>query len=225
MCSSDLEHPKRGSIPPSEFIPVAEMSDLINQLGSFALERATSDLTDWQRQTGALPIFVSVNLSSAQVLNNNLYNDVRALLARTECAPSQIKLELTESVMMENPEQARLVLTKLKEAGVGLALDDFGTGYSSLAYLTQFPFDTIKLDKALVRDAHDKRAVLLRSVVAMARALEMTVVAEGIQADEDAAELVKMGCHFGQSFLFGPPTTAEATLRVLKERFPLTKRA
>src|SRR5690606_25903433 len=116
------EHPKRGSIPPSEFIPVAEMSDLINQLGMFALEQATQDLTGWQRQTGIVPIFISVNLSSAQVLNNNLYNDVRALLARTECAPSQIKLELTESVMMENPEQARLVLTKLKEAGVGLAL-------------------------------------------------------------------------------------------------------
>jgi diguanylate cyclase (GGDEF)-like protein len=219
------EHPRRGSIPPSEFIPIAEASDLIGPLGLFALERAAADLIDWQRQTGTLPIFVSVNLSSAQLLNNNLYNDVRALLAKSECDPSQLKLELTESLMMENPEQARLVLTKLKEIGLGLALDDFGTGYSSLAYLTQFPFDTIKLDKALVKDVQDRRAVLLRSVISMARSLEMDVVAEGIETDEDAAELAKMGCQFGQSFLFGSPITGDATLRLLKERFPLTKRA
>ncbi len=218
-------HPRRGTVPPSEFIPVAEASELISQLGMFALEQAASDLIGWQRHTGELPIFVSVNLSSAQILNTTLYNDVRTLLAKSECNPRQLKLELTESIMMENPEQARLVLTKLQEVGVGLALDDFGTGYSSLAYLTQFPFDTIKLDKALVHDVREKRAVLLRSVIAMARALDMQVVAEGIETDEDVAELAKMGCHFGQSFLFGPPTDSEASLRLLKERFPLTKRA
>ncbi|WP_436251953.1 EAL domain-containing protein [Neorhizobium sp. LjRoot104] len=219
------DHPKRGSIPPSEFIPIAEMSDLIGPLGLFAIDRAASDLMVWQQQTGDLPVFVSVNLSSAQLLNADLYNDVRALLQKTQVNPGQLKLELTESLMMENPEQARLVLGKLRETGLGLALDDFGTGYSSLAYLTQFPFDTIKLDKALVRNATEKRAVLLRSVIAMARALEMTVVAEGVETDEDAAELAKMGCHFGQSYLFGPPAPADAVLRLLKERFPLTKRA
>lgn len=219
------DHPKRGSIPPSEFIPIAEMSDLIGPLGLFAIDRAASDLMVWQQQTGDLPVFVSVNLSSAQLLNADLYNDVRALLQKTQVNPGQLKLELTESLMMENPEQARLVLAKLKETGLSLALDDFGTGYSSLAYLTQFPFDTIKLDKALVRNATEKRAVLLRSVIAMARALEMTVVAEGVETDEDAAELAKMGCHFGQSYLFGPPAPADAVLRLLKERFPLTKRA
>nr|WP_306866199.1 EAL domain-containing protein [Neorhizobium galegae] len=219
------DHPKRGSIPPSEFIPIAEMSDLIGPLGLFAIDRAASDLMVWQQQTGDLPVFVSVNLSSAQLLNADLYNDVRALLQKTQVNPSQLKLELTESLMMENPEQARLVLGKLKQTGLSLALDDFGTGYSSLAYLTQFPFDTIKLDKALVRNATEKRAVLLRSVIAMARALEMTVVAEGVETDEDAAELAKMGCHFGQSYLFGPPAPGDAVLRLLKERFPLTKRA
>jgi EAL domain-containing protein (putative c-di-GMP-specific phosphodiesterase class I) len=127
--------------------------------------------------------------------------------------------------MMENPEQARLILAKLKETGLSLALDDFGTGYSSLAYLTQFPFDMIKLDKTLVSDMSEKGSILLRSVIAMARGLEMTVVAEGIQTDEHAMELAKMGCHYGQSYLFGPPATSEAMLRLLKERFPLTKRA
>jgi diguanylate cyclase (GGDEF)-like protein len=219
------EHPKRGTIPPSEFIPIAEMSDLIGPLGVFAMERAAADLVSWQEQTGELPIFVSVNLSSAQLINADLYNDVRALISKTQINPAQLKLELTESFMMENPEQSRLVLDKLKETGITLALDDFGTGYSSLAYLTQFPFDMIKLDKALVCDLSDKGTVLLRSIIAMARGLEMTVVAEGIRADEDALDLAKMGCQFGQSYLFGPPAASDAMLRLLKERFPLTKRA
>ncbi|UJW76780.1 EAL domain-containing protein [Rhizobium sp. SL42] len=219
------DHPKRGSIPPSEFIPIAEMSDLIEPLGMFALERSTTDLMDWERQTGELPIFLSVNLSSAQLISSEIYNDVRAMLAKTQCEPKRIKLELTESVVMENPEQARLMLEKLKETGISLALDDFGTGYSSLAYLTRFPFDTIKLDKALVCDQSEKRSILLKSVVAMARGLDMQVVAEGIETDQDAAELAKMGCDFGQSFLFGPPLGSESVLRLLKERFPLMKRA
>jgi diguanylate cyclase (GGDEF)-like protein/PAS domain S-box-containing protein len=219
------DHPKRGNIPPTEFIPIAEMSDLIEPLGMFALERASTDLMDWERQTGELPLFVSVNLSSAQLISSEIYNDVRAMLNKTQCDPKRIKLELTESVVMENPEQARLMLQKLKDTGISLALDDFGTGYSSLAYLTRFPFDTIKLDKALVCDQSDKRAVLLRSVIAMARGLDMQVVAEGIQTDQDAADLAMMGCEFGQSYLFGPPLGSESALRLLKERFPLMKRA
>ncbi|NBB49029.1 EAL domain-containing protein [Rhizobium sp. CRIBSB] len=219
------DHPKRGNISPTEFIPIAEMSDLIEPLGMFALERASGDLMDWERQTGELPIFVSVNLSSAQLISSEIYNDIRALLVKTQCDPKRIKLELTESVVMENPEQARLMLEKLKDTGISLALDDFGTGYSSLAYLTRFPFDTIKLDKALVCDQSDKKSVLLRSVVSMARGLDMQVVAEGIQTDQDAADLAMMGCDFGQSYLFGPPLGSESVLRLLKERFPLMKRA
>jgi diguanylate cyclase (GGDEF)-like protein/PAS domain S-box-containing protein len=219
------DHPKRGTISPTEFIPIAEMSDLIEPLGMFALERSSSDLMEWERQTGELPIFVSVNLSSAQLISSEIYNDIRAMLVKTQCDPKRIKLELTESVVMENPEQARLMLEKLKDTGISLALDDFGTGYSSLAYLTRFPFDTIKLDKALVCDQSDKKSVLLRSVVSMARGLDMQVVAEGIQTDQDAADLAMMGCDFGQSYLFGPPLGSESVLRLLKERFPLMKRA
>src|SRR5690606_20936652 len=150
--------------------------------------------------------------------------DVRNMLNRTRCNPQQIKLELTESVVMENPEQARLILAKLKETGISLALDDFGTGYSSLAYLTRFPFDTIKLDKALVAHGDDKRNILLRSIIAMARALEMQVVAEGIETPEDAELLARMNCHFGQSFIFGQPDTADAAFRLLRERFQIVKR-
>ncbi|MCJ8000183.1 EAL domain-containing protein [Rhizobium cremeum] len=219
------DHPKRGSIPPSEFIPIAEASDLIEPLGMFALERATTDLTDWEKQTGDVPIFVSVNLSSAQLLSSEIYNDIRAMLTKTQCDPGRLKLELTESVVMANPEQARLVLGKLRDTGISLALDDFGTGYSSLAYLTRFPFDTIKLDKALVCDQSEKRGVLLKSIIAMACGLEMKVVAEGIETEEDGQELAKLGCDFGQSYLYGAPIGAESVLRLLRERFPLTKRA
>jgi EAL domain-containing protein (putative c-di-GMP-specific phosphodiesterase class I) len=194
-------------------------------LGIFALEQATNDLMAWENQTGELPIFVSINLSSAQLLNNDLYDDVRSVLAKTHCDPARLKLELTETMVMENPEQARLVLEKLRDIGLGLALDDFGTGYSSLSYLTRFPFDTIKLDKTMVCDTSDKKATVIRSVIAMARELDMKVVAEGIESNEDAMELAKMGCTFGQSYLFGPPMASESVLRLLKERFPLTKRA
>ncbi|WP_164924199.1 EAL domain-containing protein [Sinorhizobium fredii] len=219
------DHPKRGNVSPTEFIPIAENSDIINQLGMFAFDQATSDLSEWQIQTGDLPIFVSINLSSAQLLNSGLYDDVRAILNKNRCDPAKVKMELTESLVMENPEQARLVLEKLREAGLRLALDDFGTGHSSLSYLTRFPFDTIKIDKALVRDPSDKRGVVLRSVIAMARELDMRVVAEGIESEEDAIQLAQMGCDYGQSFLFGPPVGSESILRLLKERFPLMKRA
>ncbi|TRL39398.1 EAL domain-containing protein [Rhizobium straminoryzae] len=219
------EHPKRGSIPPAEFIPIAEMCELIGPLGLFALECATADLTSWEKQAGELPIFLSVNLSSAQLLNADLYTEIRALLARTDVNPARLKLELTESMMLENPEQARLVLAKLQDLGISLAIDDFGTGYSSLGQLTQFPFDTIKLDKSLVTNDSDKGLVVLRSVIAMARAMDMSIVAEGIASDEAAVELAKMGCQFGQSFLFGAPMAPDAVQRLLKERFPLTKRA
>ncbi len=218
------DHPKRGNISPTEFIPIAENSDLINQLGLFAFDKATSDLAEWQTQTGACRSSFDQSVG-AQLLNNELYDDMRAILSKSRCDPAQIKMELTESLVMENPEQARLVLEKLREAGLRLALDDFGTGHSSLSYLTRFPFDTIKIDKALVRDPSDKRAVILRAVITMARELDMRVVAEGIESEEDAIQLAQMGCDYGQSFLFGPPVGSESILRLLKERFPLMKRA
>jgi diguanylate cyclase (GGDEF)-like protein len=218
------EHPKRGSVPPSEFIPLAESSNFIGELGIFAFERATADLSVWLGQTGDIPFFVSVNLSSAQLINSNLTDDIRRALDRSACDPHRFKLELTESLVMENPEQSRLVLEKLREGGIGLALDDFGAGFSSLGYITRFPFDTIKIDQSLVRDKSDKRDVLLRSIISMASELGMSLVAEGIETEEDAIKLGEMGCQYGQSFYFGPPIGADSVLRLLKERFPLMKR-
>ena len=215
------EHPRRGDISPAEFIPVAEASGLINQVGLFALERAVADYMQWQAVNGELPVFVSVNLSSAQLINAGLYDDFRSILAKTQCDPAKIKLELTESVLMENPQQSSMVLARLKDAGFSLALDDFGSGYSGISYITSLPFDTVKIDRSLVTATEKQGRTVLVSMIAMIRQLGMDVVAEGIETDAMAAKLAELGCTYGQSYLFGPPITAEMAQRILKERFPL----
>ena len=213
------EHPRRGVIPPSEFIPIAESCGLIVQLGLFAMQQAADDLAGWQKFSGENPISVSVNLSSRQLLRRDLVSDVRSVLARSSLKPRCLRLELTESLVMDNPEQSAHVLNKLKQLGIGLSLDDFGTGYSSLAYLTRFPFDTIKIDKSFVDDSSPKKNVLLRSMVNMAHDLGLSVVAEGVPDEASALLLRQMGCEYVQSFAFGSPMTAENAVKLLKEQF------
>jgi diguanylate cyclase (GGDEF)-like protein len=217
------DHPRRGMIPPADFIPVAESCGLIVQLGLFAMQKAAEDLAGWQKQIGDTPLSVSVNLSSRQLIRRDLVTDVRSVIARAGLKPRCLRLELTESLVMDNPEQAAHVLTKLKQLGIGLSLDDFGTGYSSLSYLTRFPFDTIKIDKSFIDDTSPKRAVLLRSMVNMAHELGLAVVAEGISDQSDALELRQMGCEYVQSFMFGAPMNGDAVIKLLREQYPLTQ--
>ena len=217
------EHPRRGQIPPADFIPIAESCDLIVQLGLFAMQQAADDLVGWQKHVGDIPLSVSVNLSSRELIRRDLVNDVRSVIARANLKPRCFRLELTESLVMDNPEQSTHILEKLKKLGIGLSLDDFGTGYSSLSYLTRFPFDTIKIDKSFVDDPSPKRSVLLRSMVNMAHELGLSVVAEGVADENDALELRQMGCEYVQSFMFGPPLAADAALKLLKEQFPLVQ--
>jgi diguanylate cyclase (GGDEF)-like protein/PAS domain S-box-containing protein len=215
------DHPRRGMIPPADFIPVAESCGLIVQLGLFAMQKAADDLAAWQKQIGDAPLSVSVNLSSRQLIRRDLVSDVRSVIARSNLKPRCLRLELTESLVMDNPEQTAHVLTKLKQLGIGLSLDDFGTGYSSLSYLTRFPFDTIKIDKSFVDDTSPKRTVLIRSMVNMAHELGLSVVAEGITDQSDALELRQMGCEYVQSFAFGAPMTGDAALKMLKDQYPV----
>lgn len=213
------DDPKRGVVSPSEFIPVAESSDLILRLGMYVLREAANDLATWLSAVGDVPIFMSVNLSSAQLLKADLCNDVISAISDSRCAPERFKLELTETLVMHNPQQALVTLSRLRDAGIGLSLDDFGTGHSSLSYLTRFPFSTIKIDKSLVSDPTERRGVLLRSVVRLAKDLDMAVVAEGVANEEDAATLAEMGCDYAQSFIYGPPIGPESVLRLLRERY------
>lgn len=217
------EHPRRGTIPPSDFVPIAESCGLIVPIGLFAMQRAAEDLASWQKQIDDVPLSVSVNLSSRQLLRRDLVNDVSSVIARSGIKPRCFRLELTESLVMDNPEQSSHVLNRLAGLGIGLSLDDFGTGYSSLAYLTRFPFDTIKIDKSFVDDTSPKRVVLLNSMVNMAHELGLSVVAEGVSDESDALQLRQMGCEYVQSFAFGPPQPAEATFKLLKEQYPLAQ--
>ena len=218
------EHPRRGVIPPADFISVAENCGLIVQLGLFAMQQAADDLYAWQKQIGGdVALSVSVNLSSRQLIRRDLVSDVRSVLARSSIKPRCLRLELTESLVMDNPEQSAHVLAKLKQLGIGLSLDDFGTGYSSLAYLTRFPFDTIKIDKSFLDDSSPKKNVLLRSMVNMAHDLGLSVVAEGVPDESEALLLRQMGCEYVQSFAFGAPMPAEAAMRLLKEQHPLAQ--
>jgi diguanylate cyclase (GGDEF)-like protein len=219
------QHPRRGTILPSEFIPVAEGCGLIVQLGLFVMRRAADDLAGWLSQIRQADLSVSVNLSSRQLLRRDLVNDVGSAIARANLPPRCFRLELTESLVMDNPEQAAHVLSELRRLGVGLSLDDFGTGYSSLAYLTRFPFDTIKIDRSFIDDQSPKRVVLLRSMIHMAHDLGLAVVAEGVSDENDALELRQMGCEFVQSYAFGRPIPADDVLRILMEQFPKTEQA
>ena len=204
-------HPKLGRLSPVEFITVAEETGLIVELGLFVLERAARQLSSWQRTVRHREsLFCSVNVSSRQLLRHDLIADLRTVMARAPLTRGTLKLEITESVVMENPEHATQMLQRIHELGVGLSLDDFGTGYSSLSYLQRFPFDTIKIDQSFVRTtAKGTRPVILRSIIALAHDLGMDVVAEGAETDSDAVELFQLGCEYAQGFVFGEPMTAE----------------
>jgi len=213
------DHPKLGRMSPSEFINIAEEIGLIVDLGTFVMDQTARQLAVWQRAMRARePIFASVNVSSRQLLRHDLLHDIRTVLSRSSVARGTLKLELTESLVMDNPEHAAQMLTRIRELGVGLSIDDFGTGHSSLSYLQRFPFDTLKIDQSFVRTtSRGTRPVILKSIIALAHDLGMDVVAEGAETDSDAVELYQLGCEYAQGFAFGEPMDADAAMRLLTE--------
>lgn len=203
-------HPRHGRMAPAEFVPIAERSGLIIPVGLFVLERAARDLNSWmQADPNAAGLFTSVNISSRQLLRHDLLNDLRAILTRADLPGSALKLELTKSLVMENPEYAAQVLSRCRELGIGLSLDDFGTGYSSLSYLQRFPFDTIKIDQSFVKPmVPGEPAVVLGAIITLGHDLDMDIVAEGVENDDAAQALAELGCEFGQGFHFSHPIPA-----------------
>jgi diguanylate cyclase (GGDEF)-like protein/PAS domain S-box-containing protein len=215
------EHPKRGLMSPIDFIPIAEQSDLIVRLGSHVLLRAAHEAARWQRELPReeRPLFVSVNISSRQIFRQNLIQEIRHILGRNIVPKGSLRLEITESLVMENPEQATEILEWLRGAGAKLALDDFGTGYSSLAYLQRFPFDTIKIDRALVQASGESSgagSAIVRSIVALGHELGKDVVAEGVETPEDVGFLRSINCQYAQGFYYGEPMSDRDVLQLLK---------
>src|SRR6185436_10358670 len=214
------EHPTLGPLNPAEFIPVAEETDLIVKLGSYVLSRAVREATRWQKELPRpdAPVFVGVNVSSRQLFRPELVKEIRHILGRAVIPKGSLRLEVTESLVMENPEKATAVLRELAEAGVGLALDDFGTGYSSLSYLNQFTFDTIKIDHSILQASGENGSgsVILRSVVALSHELGKNVVIEGVETEDDVSLLRSIGCEYGQGFFYGEPMSEREVLALLK---------
>ena len=207
------DHPTRGRLGPEDFIPLAEESGLIVELGSYVLGQALEEAVRWHKvlPRDRDPLFVSVNVSSRQLFRQDMVQEIRLMLAREAVPKGTLKLEITESLVMENPERAVEILTWLKTYGASLALDDFGTGYCSLSYLHRFPCDTIKVDRSLVRDSglNGSTPLILRSIIALAHELGKEVVAEGVETAADASYLRSIGCEYGQGYYYGEPMSAK----------------
>ena len=207
------DHPTHGRLGAADFIPIAEETGLITELGSYVLGQALEQAAHWQKvlPRDRDPLFVSVNVSSRQLFRQDLVQEIRLMLAREAVPRGTLRLEITESLVMENPERAVEILTWLKTFGASLALDDFGTGYCSLSYLHRFPCDTIKVDRSLVRDSglDGSSPLILKSIIALAHELGKEVVAEGLETANDAAYLRSLGCEYGQGFYYGEPMSAK----------------
>jgi EAL domain-containing protein (putative c-di-GMP-specific phosphodiesterase class I) len=211
-------HPRYGLVSPVEFIPIAEESGLIVELGRRALELACSQTAAWRTAHPQLSgLHVAVNLSARQLADPDLTGTVSAVLAETGLPADGLWLELTESMLMEDVDAAAAALAALRGLGVHLSIDDFGTGYSSLAYLTRFPVDALKIDRSFVenmsRDAEDE--VVVTSVIALAHTLRLDVVAEGVETPAQLAMLTQFGCDAAQGFHLGRPETAASVLPLL----------
>ncbi|MGB6452832.1 MAG: EAL domain-containing protein [Steroidobacteraceae bacterium] len=218
-------NPELGSVPPVQFIPIAEETGLIVPIGRWVLRTACAQNAEWV-QDGLPPVRVCVNLSMRQLEDSALIEDIQMALAQTGLAPDLLELELTESMIMHNSERAVRILTDIKSLGVRLAIDDFGTGYSSLAHLKRFPIDTLKVDRSFIRqlprDAEDR--AIAEAIIAMAKTLSLTIVAEGVETEEQKAFLKERACDEMQGFYFSTPVHPDEFAALLRKQSPSRRR-
>jgi diguanylate cyclase (GGDEF)-like protein/PAS domain S-box-containing protein len=214
-----ITHAERGLIPPGEFIPVAEENGMIFALGEWAIEEACRQRRDWLDQ-GYGDFVVAVNVSALQMARGDLPEIVAQALARHGLAGPCLELEFTESMLMKNVERSLALMQRLRALGVRLSIDDFGTGYSSLAYLKQFPLDKLKIDQSFVRNlnAEGSDASIVQAIIALAQALELTTIAEGVESETQRDFLQQLGCREMQGYLFSRPLAASAVTLLLARR-------
>ncbi|MBS1156383.1 MAG: hypothetical protein H6R07_2307 [Proteobacteria bacterium] len=210
-------HPELGMVPPASFIPLAEESGLIEALGTWVIHEACRQIREWL-DVGIDPRQVSVNLSPRQFQRGKLVDTVQHALDNAGLPPERLTLEITESIIMHNPDEAREILTELRQMGVRVAIDDFGSGYSSLAYLKLFPLDSLKIDRAFISPLPDdgNSAAIVEAIVAMSRKLKLAVVAEGVETAEQSSFLRSIGCDVAQGYLYSRPLPADKLPAALK---------
>jgi diguanylate cyclase (GGDEF)-like protein len=217
------EHPNRGLVPPMDFIPVAEETGLIVDIGAVVLRTACQQARSWQQQFPKdPPLQITVNLSASQLEEPSFVEDVAILLQQCGLPPNTLILEITESVLMQDTDHTTAKLNELKALGVQLAVDDFGTGYSSLSYLRGFPVDILKIDRSFVgalEKATEEDLALPRAIVALGRTLNLQTIAEGIETSEQLSQLQRMHCDHGQGYFIAKPLWAEEIERFLSERY------
>ena len=212
------QHPVRGLTSPEDFIPLAEQTGMIMPVGRWALREACRQMQEWRgAHPGTERLWLSVNLSSRQFLHPQLVQEIHDVLRETGFPPDRLRLEITESVIMDDPTAVSQVLQRLRDSGIRVAIDDFGTGYSSLAYLHRLPLDTLKIDRSFVHQMHADPALeaVIRTVISLSGSLRLDTVAEGVETDEEARALERMGCRFGQGFLFSHPLAPDDAGRLL----------
>ena len=204
-------HPQRGWVAPATFIPLAEENRLIVPIGYWVMRSACEQLAKWSRQATYAPLSISVNVSSVQFQQPEFIRDVEALLAETQAPPSRLVLEVTESLLMQEPVRVRNTMSQLRAKGIRFALDDFGTGYSSLSYLKRLPLDELKIDQSFIHELLTNKtdAAIVDTTILLAVSLGLTVVAEGVEQKEQLDWLRGHGCYRYQGYLFGRPTPIE----------------
>ncbi len=209
--------PEIGIVSPNDFIPIAEETSLIIQIGEWVLREACAQTRRWEEE-GLAPIRVAVNFSARQFLDRSLVARVYQALRETMLEPSRLVLELTESILMESARE-RDVLDELRAIGLRIAIDDFGTGYSSLGYLTQFPLDSIKIDRSFIAgiDKNPGGIAIISAIVAMARSLDLKVVAEGVETLEELAVVREQGCEEIQGYVFSEAVPGDVIAQFLRE--------
>lgn len=213
-------HPERGLVPPADFIPVAEDTDMIIPIGRWVLHEACRQVREWQSAYPSdAPLTISVNLSGKQLKQPDLVVQVKQILYQTGLDPHSLRLEITESMVMEDAEAATAMLRQLRSLHVQLSIDDFGTGYSSLSYLHRFPVNILKIDRSFVgRMSMDEESMgIVETVITLALKLKMDVVAEGIETEEQWQKLRALRCHYGQGYLFSKPVPAEEAVALVRE--------